>query len=237
MPEVKLKWNDPVPTSVGMDVNQTTLMPEDDDMSSSYLLGRQVAHEYHSSAVQTYINAEAAAAQAQAEAMQTEQDEFRKKQVQKSAEGKAAEGAFAESMVQSLNSRMEPQAAHGAAAPTLPDKTQAAHTPAGVTEAVKAETAGVENPMIDPTQAFVAGFGAKLSLEAGKALMPSLGRAIAAGVVNAATEFPIGMAADVVGANVPELALPTAVVLGLFSGGTIEPILERGIANAAAKMG
>lgn len=226
MPDVKLKWEG------------DSLQPDgEDDVSSHYLLSLQVAHEYHSSAVQSYINAESAAQQAQAEAMQTEQDEFRKKQVQKSAEGKAAEGAFAESMTQSLASRMQPQAAHGAAASTLPTETQPAHMAAGVQSAVKSETAGVEAPTIDPTMAFGAGFGAKLSMEAGKALMPSLGRALAAGVVNAATEYPIGMAADVVGANVPELALPTAVVLGLFSGGTIEPILERGIANAAAKMG
>lgn len=86
MPDVKLKFEG------------DNLVPEDDDISGRYLLGRQVAHEYHSSAVQSYIDAESAALQVRQEAEMSEMDKFRREQTKKQAEGKAAASSFAASM-------------------------------------------------------------------------------------------------------------------------------------------
>lgn len=225
MPDVNLKWND------------GQLEPEDDDISSRYLLSRQVAHEYHSSAVQTYINAESAAQQAAAEAALDEQQDYKKEQSKKQAEGKAAESSFAGSMAESQTARQgETQTAHGTpAAPPL----QSSHVTGQIQAEVGKETGGLEAPMVDPTMAGAAGAGAtfKLSLSAGQALMPSLARAVAAGVVNTVTDPIYGTAAEVVGAASPELALPFNLAVGLLGGITIEPIIERGIVKAAQKAG
>ena len=187
------------------------LEPEDDDISNAYMLSRQVAHEYHSSATQSYINAETAAQQVAAEAAMDEQAKFKKEQSKKQAEGKAAASSFAEGMTEQGKK---------------PDEIQS-------------ETGGLEAPMIDPTQAAAAGAGAafKLSMSAGNTLMPSLARAVTAGVVNTVTDPLYGTAAEVVGASNPSLALPFNLAMGLLGGMTLEPAIERGIVKAAAAGG
>lgn len=236
MPNVNLKWTD-----------TGTLEPEsDDDLSSRYLLSRQVANEYHSDAVQSYINAESAAQQARAEAAMTEQQQFQKKQAQKKAEGQKATAEFSETMAISAPSRSgELQPAHGTPAAPL----QPAHTPASVQTEVAQEMKGLhrgsvfdtggEAPMVDPVSVAAMGFGAGYSLSraAGEALMPSLGRALAAGVVNAATDPVYGTAAEMVGAKSPELALPFNLAIGLLGATTLEPAIERGIQRAAQAAG
>ncbi len=227
MPEINLKF----------DENNQLAPDETDDQTANYLLSRQVAHEFYHPAMQELIKSDRAAELVRQQAIQTEQETFRKEQTKKSAEGKAAESTFAESMVQGLRGRQNTQAAHGEPAPTTLTETVPAHTTGSEKAAIGTETQGLEQPMIDPTQAFGAGFGASIARASMNTLMPSLARATAAGIVNMATDVPIGMATDVVGASIPELALPTAVVLGLFSGATIEPILERGIVKAASMVG
>ena len=298
MPDVKLKFEG------------DNLVPEDDDISGRYLLGRQVAHEYHSSAVQSYIDAESAALQVRQEAEMSEMDKFRREQTKKQAEGKAAASSFAASM------RGQPAQNYGPAPPLGlshdPSKPPTINTnpkderliseetgirqdqmgkgeklvsdltasqreekfkdfrlvsepakqgkkmvaaegggggwgvedaPAGMPDTeriIEQETTNqLEDPMIDPVPAGAAGAGAafKLSMSAGKALMPSLARAVSAGVINVATDPVYGTAAEAVGASSPALALPFNIAVGLLGGMTLEPAIERGIARAAAKAG
>jgi hypothetical protein len=236
MPEIKLKFEG------------ENLTPEDDDISSRYMLSRQVAHEYHSSATQTYINAESAAQQVQAEAALSEQAAFKKEQSKKQTEGKAAESSFAAGLMSDLDTR-KPEATKsiGKAGEKVSadgggggwgDETAPVGMPSEQQKA-QAETGGLEAPMIDPTQAAAAGAGASfaLSRSAGMALMPSLARALAAGVVNTATDPIYGTAAEVVGASHPALALPFNLAVGLLGGMTIEPAIERGIIKAATAAG
>jgi len=77
MPQLNLKFD-----------SGGALEPEDDDISSAYMLSRQVAHESHSSATQTYINAESAAQQAAMD----EDAAFKKSQARKQEAKQAAEG-------------------------------------------------------------------------------------------------------------------------------------------------
>jgi hypothetical protein len=226
MANVNLKWTD-----------SGALEPDEDDVSGNYLLARQVAHDYHSSAVQTYINAESAAQQAAAEAAKDEQQKLSEDKSKKQAEGKAAESEFADTMIQSLQTRSgELQPAHGEpAAPPL----QPSHTTAQTKAKTGPETANLEAPMVDPTLAAAAGAGAvfKLSMSAGKALMPSLARALSAGVINTVTDLVYGTSAEVVGAASPELALPFNIAVGLLGGMAVEPAIERGIIKAATAAG
>ena len=268
-------------TTVNLKFEGESLVPDDDDASSSYLLGRQVAHEYHSSAVQSYINAESAALQAAQQAAMDEQAEFRKEQTKKQAEGKAAASSFAdmmhgkaprqpsepksrphskplqagifpqpnpkdEKLISENTGILSEQTVNGEA--LISDTTGALQSQAmrderissdAIAREIPAEMSGVEDPMIDPVTAGAAGAGAafKLSMNAGKALMPSLARAVSAGVVNVATDPAYGTAAEVVGAASPSLALPFNIAVGLLGGMTLEPAIERGIAKAAAAAG
>ncbi len=98
---------------------------------------------------------------------------------------------------------------------------------------------GAARWLLDPTMAGAAGAAGvgKMAMASGVGLIKSLPRALAAGVVSAATDYPIGAGADAVGAVNPVLALPFALTVGLLSGAGIEPIIERGILKAAAVAG
>ena len=211
MPEVNLKW-------------EGDQLAVDDDQTSNVLLSRQVAHEYHAPAVQALIQADKAAQQVAKQAAMTEMDEFKKEQSKKQAEGKAAAGSFTAGMVSDLASRK---------GEVTPEAVK------GVEKEATAEVGGLEAPMVDPTQAAAAGAGAAFSLSraAGMALMPSLARAGAAGVVNMVTDPIYGTAAEVVGASHPSLALPFNIAVGLLGGMTFERAIEGGIVKAAAAAG
>ena len=221
----------------------------EDDISSTYTLGRQVAHEYHSSAVQRYIEAESAAQQVAQEAAMTEMDQFKKEQAKKKADETGAVDTFASTMMESLATRKPEatssigergeQVAPDGGGGGWSDETAPEAMPSE-SKKIQAETSSqVEDPMIDPVMAASAGAGAafKLSMSAGKALMPSLAAAARAGLVNAAMEPAYGTAAEVVGANNPALALPFNVLAGIGGGMTFEPMLERAISRASAKIG
>ena len=237
MPEVKMQFKG------------DNLVPEGDDLTDSYTLGRQVAHEYYSSATQTYIDAASAAAQVEAEAQKEEVDEFRKEQSKKQTEGKAAESSFAGMMVESLAGRggaagttskgpmFGKVAAEGGGGGWGEENAPAAMQ--GAADKVQAELGGMEDPMVDPAMAGASGAGAafKMSMAMGLKLVPSVARALTAGVVSAGTDYPIGAGADAVGATSPALALPFALTVGLLSGAGIEPIIERGILKAAKAAG
>jgi hypothetical protein len=237
MPEVKMEWEN------------GTLKPDGDDISDAYTLGRQVAHEYYSSATQEYINAASAAAQVEAEARKDEVDKFREEQSKKQTEGKAAESSFAGMMLESLAGRGGAEgtaskgpmfgkvAAEGGGGGWGDENAPAAMQ--GATDKVQAEVGGLEDPMVDPAMAGAAGAGGafKMSMAMGLKLVPSVARALTAGVVSAGTDYPIGAGADAVGATSPALALPFALTVGLLSGAGVEPIIERGILKAAASAG
>jgi hypothetical protein len=237
MPQLNLKFGD-----------TGQLEPEDDDISNNYMLSRQVAHEYHSSATQTYINAESAAQQAAVDEATQQKKDFERKQSEKKAAAQTAEGDFADTMMESLAARRPDvsKSAGPAGAKVAPEGGGGGwgdeSAPSGMpseSKKIQAETGGIENPMIDPTQAMAAGAGSafKLSMSAGKALMPSLARAVTAGVVNVATDPLYGTAADVAGASNPALALPFNLAVGLLGGMTLEPAIERGITRAAKAAG
>ena len=97
----------------------------------------------------------------------------------------------------------------------------------------------LEEPWIDPTMAFSGGFGgaAKMSLSAGVKLLPSLGRAMASGVIGAITEYPLGKATEAVEKIAPAVALPFSVITGLISGVTLESRLEKVVVKALSKGG
>jgi hypothetical protein len=106
-------------------------------------------------------------------------------------------------------------------------------------EQIQAHMGEVAAPDVDPTMAAAgaAGGAFKLAYSAFNKLVPSLAKAVAAGVVSAGTEYPLGTAAGMVAEKYPGLALPFSVATGLLSGATIESALERGILKAAQKAG
>jgi hypothetical protein len=85
--------------------NKLQAKADSDDFTDSYMLGRQVAHEYYSSAVQSFITAESAARQVELEAQKDEVDRFREDKSKKQTEGKAAEKVFADTMVETMQRR------------------------------------------------------------------------------------------------------------------------------------
>jgi hypothetical protein len=232
-----MKWSEDDKILAPVDESVATTTTDGGDYSNTYQLTRQVVHEFNSPMVQDYVSAAEAQRQVAEQAAMDQQAAFKKEQAKKQSEGKAAESSFAAGMAESLQSRKsELQPAHGE---QPKPELQPAHIPAGVKEEVSKETQGIEQPMIDPTQAAAAGMGASFAMSraAGMALMPSLSRAVAAGVVNAATDPLYGTAAEVVGASHPALALPFNIAVGLLGGMTLEPAIERGIVKAAAKAG
>ena len=87
MPEINLKFSD-----------TGQLEPEDDDITNNYMLSRHVAHEYHSSATQSYITAESAAQQAAMDEATQQKKDFERKQAETKAKESESTKSFAASM-------------------------------------------------------------------------------------------------------------------------------------------
>lgn len=91
------------------------------------------------------------------------------------------------------------------------------------------EDPGLQDPLVDPVSAFAGGFGATAFLT------KSVGRGVVSGLVGAASDIPIGQAAEEVGGIDERLALPFAVLVGLVSGATLESVIEKKIVKTFAK--
>lgn len=154
-----------------------------DNIENSYLIGRQVAHEYHSPAVQSL-------------------------------------------KISHIPLDEQAMSAHGT--PLERAVTQ---------KKIEDSTKPLEEPWIDPTAAFSGGAGAgfKLSIAAGKKIMPSLGRALATGVVGGAADYPIGAATSELEEVAPGAALPFNIVAGMVSGVSLEKAVEDAVIKFAGK--
>jgi hypothetical protein len=108
-------------------------------------------------------------------------------------------------------------------------------------EEIQVEIGGIErDPWVDPTAAGAAAFGGAglMSLKAGAKIFPALGRALTAGMVGGAAEYPLGMAAEKVAAGkYPGLTLPFAITTGLLSGVTVENAIEKVVIKSLTKKG
>ena len=106
-------------------------------------------------------------------------------------------------------------------------------------EAIQKQVGGMEPPDIDPVMAFAGGFGGMgaTSINQGRKLLPSLGRAVTAGLVGGAADYPIGAATEALEVTHPKLAMPFNLVVGLVSGMTIENAIEKAVLKAARKGG
>nr|BDD47290.1 hypothetical protein 9 [Desulfobacteraceae bacterium] len=105
-------------------------------------------------------------------------------------------------------------------------------------EKIRRGDAPLEDPWIDPVMAGTAGFGAaaKIGLSTGMKLMPSLGRAITAGVVSAGADVPVGAATEQVAGD--SAAAPFVNLLfGAASGVGVERALEDTIMRLAGGSG
>jgi hypothetical protein len=164
----------------------------DDDLGNRYLLGRQVAHEYYSPAVQRLLEVTASDPTATTTESQPKEKE-----------------------------------------PTQWEKRLAK----GPTQVPPAESDTLIDPFLDPMTAGSGAFGAvgKLSLSAGMKLMPSLGRAISAGVIGAGADYPIGVATEGLEEVAPGAALPFNILVGMVSGATIELALEEAVMQYAPR--
>ena len=213
MPEIKLKETDA----------GALIVDEVDDASGNYLLGRQLAHEYHSDATQMYLDL-------------TNQKELKRQQLENEKQEKLEEQAkktkpekeFKEMMAETADRRK------GEVFKELPPDVVESEA-----ENIKAQMRGIEAPNFDPIMAGAGGFGAmtSISLNAGKALMPSLGRAITTGVVSGVGDVVPGAGMDMLDVKAPALSLPFGLAVSLLQGGTIEAAIERGIRNSAKKAG
>jgi hypothetical protein len=238
MPEIKIDINDP---------GRVEVTPADDDQSSRYLLSRQVAHEYHAPAVQALVQADKAEQQVRQQAALTEVDQFKKDQAKKKAEETGRVEDFTAGIVSDLATRKPEsttskgtkgekvalEGGGGGWGDNAPDAMPS------VAADVKAEVGGIEAPMVDPVMAASSGGASAAFLTYAKLgkFVPSLAAAVRAGVVNAAMEPVYGTAAEVVGANNPALAVPFNILAGLGGGMVLEPMLERAITRASAKIG
>lgn len=100
-------------------------------------------------------------------------------------------------------------------------------------------TSGLEQPLFDPITAFAGGFGvgAFLAKKAGTSLLAATGRGLLSGTVGAGTDLPISVAAEQVGEIDERLALPFALLVGVFSGATLERAIERKVLKTLSKVG
>lgn len=196
--------------------------PIDDDFGNRYLLGRQVAHEYHSSAVQTLIQHNATIDNGLMQAPYGDPDVMPLITASGNTGGNASGDL-------------------GEAFPTAQAKRDALKI--GQYEQRKrsgaSDDAPLQDPLLDPTLAAFAGAGAggKLSLSAGMKLMPSLGRALTAGVVSGVAEYPIGAATEGLGVVAPGAELPFNLLVGMVSGVTLERAIEKSVIRLSGATG
>ena len=194
----------------------------DDDFGNRYLLGRQLAHEFNSPAVQALIQHNA------------------------TIDNGLLETPYGDPEVMS-----QITASGNTTGQQAGDLGQAYPTPQAKQDALKAgryeqrkrsgasDDLPLEDPWIDPTMAAAGGMGAmtKLSLAAGLKLMPSLGRGLAAGIVGGLAEYPIGMATEGMEEIAPGAALPFNVIAGMVSGVTLERAIEDSVTKLAGATG
>lgn len=100
---------------------------------------------------------------------------------------------------------------------------------------IEAETLEA-NPWIDPTTAFITGFGSSAVLSKGAPLAARGISALSAGLLNAAADIPIGIVADEVAQANNAFAFPVALGLGILSG-RYENMIRKGILKTANKVG
>jgi len=96
---------------------------------------------------------------------------------------------------------------------------------------------GLEIPLVDPVSAFVGGAAGAttLGMKAGLSLLPAAGRGVLSGALGAATDIPIGQAAEEISGGNPLIALPFAVLVGLVSGVTLERAIEQRVLRMLTK--
>lgn len=101
----------------------------------------------------------------------------------------------------------------------------------------RAEEEALGDPWIDPILAISGGFGGTLALglRAGAKLVPTLFRALTAGVAAGGMEYPIGAVTEDLEEVAPALALPFSVITGMLSGVTIERSIEKAVVKALTK--
>lgn len=182
-----------------------------DDIEKTYLLSRQIAHEFHSPAVQELIK------------LGIDPQQFQKK-LMKTGKPKT-EQDVADEKKQAQQDKFFAEAGPGV-------------TPESVAMGKKVEpNQALIDPAIDPTAAFAGGFGGvtSLSIRQGLKLMPSLGRGLVSGVVGAAADYPIGAATESIEEVAPGAALPFNVIAGMISGATLESAIEKSVIKYAGK--
>ena len=260
MPEIKLNWEgDNLEAAPGPDDNlgdryllaRQLAHEYHDPVTQDYIRAAEAAHQAQVEAQQTEMEAFRKEQAKKTETGKTQESWFAEQMLK----GLSARQALEHNPL---------AAAHGQAEPTAPTEPVAAHaqesdgqpnvmppptamgwqpgakgTPETPEQQVQSELGGAQQPWIDPAQAFGAGAATsfKLSLDAGKALMPSLGRAIVSGIVNVGADTVIGQATEAAESKGAwALALPLNVLLALGSG-KVQMAAEEAVVAAAAKVG
>ncbi len=183
---------------------------EKDDVSQDYLNSRQLAHEFHAPGFTAFMNSlSRAVTEPPSESL------FKESQLKETEEEKPTE-------IGVVRGEGEDE--------FLIEERK---------EEVEAELGGLEEPFLDPTAAAAGGAGFKgvMSLKEGMKLMPSLGRAITAGLVGGIADYPIGAATELVEEKHEGLALPFNIIAGMVTGATLESAIEEGIVLGYKKAG